>query len=166
MRASIFVVRGGMFGWDGLATSPGMDILAGALAKEPNTTVSTWNWSSEPALTRAINVVPPLNKVILIGYSGGGWKAGVAALKARNGVHLLIGMDPSPYWDVNPLWFPSSVSKVICYWNGSPNFGSLGGGVYHGEHVSLRRIDMHHMRVQFNIALRAHVVQDVRLSLM
>lgn len=167
-QTHIFVIRGGVFGWDGPTTSFGIDTLYRAIRSATPSwcTASIWNWSNETGIRDAERNLPLSTHVMFVGYSGGGWIAAEVARTISRTTDLLVGLDPSPWWKVNPIWLQLKVRKAICYWNRAPNLGSFGGAKYSGYHVDLRPIAQQHLAVQFDTALRARVLTDIEKELL
>ena len=68
---NVFILLGGLIGFDGYAVSPGILLLAHRL--EAFGEVTTYTWGSQHEVTQRIANLPPNEKVVLIGYSGGGF---------------------------------------------------------------------------------------------
>src|SRR6516164_3551478 len=67
-------------------------------------------------------VLDPNNKIVLIGYSGGGFAITRVADQLNGNrprrIDLLIAYDPSPTWSMKSLG--KNVAKAICYCNSMP----------------------------------------------
>lgn len=165
MSLRVYVLRGGMFGWDGPVTSAGMDSLAKQIAAIPDTTVSVHNWSDYYAVAAAIYTsLPPSDRLAIVGYSGGGLYAAVISrmIKGRI-VDLIVALDPSPAMPVTQNPLGGNVLKAICYHNQAPYlFGYYGGGLLRGPHVEVRTVSENHLAVQFDTAVRAGTIAAVR----
>lgn len=156
----IFVLLGGLYGIDGWVDSTGMVSLASRLSKMDNTVVRTFPWSDFEQVTREVNEVPVTDKVVLVGYSGGGSRATWIANSARRAINLIIAYDPSPTWQVQHL--PSRVKKAVCYYNSTPMMLGLGGGKLTGDHVETFEIKEQHLAVQFDE--RLHEITVARIE--
>jgi pimeloyl-ACP methyl ester carboxylesterase len=128
----VYLLLGGLLGTDGTVTSAGMFHLAAMLRELPDTTVTTYNWSSWPDAYRAILANQGKAKIVVIGYSGGGSRATwLAAMPTKPQIDLMVSYDPSPRWQMKPIG--ANVKKALCYHNTQPmmympGIGSLGGG--------------------------------------
>src|SRR5205085_9616362 len=89
-----FILLGGFIGPDGYVVSPGMHVLALRLRSLGE--VSSHNWSARDDVAQRIAALSPNDKVVLIGYSGGGFAiTEVAQALDRNPPHkvdLLIAV--------------------------------------------------------------------------
>ncbi len=134
-KVFIFILLGGFVGPDGYAVSPGILVLAHRLRTLGE--VSTHNWSARDDVTQQIAALSPNDKVVLIGYSGGGFAiTEVAQDLDRNPPHkvdLLIAYDPSPTWSVKSIG--NNVARAICYCNDLPLFFGMGGAKLRGSNV-------------------------------
>ena len=94
----VFIVLGGLTGPDGYAVSPGMLTLAYRLT--PFGQITTYRWTSQREVTRDIANLDPNNKIVLIGYSGGGFAITRVAHqlngKQPRRIDLLIALRPTP----------------------------------------------------------------------
>src|SRR6266851_8783556 len=111
----VFILLGGLVGFDGYAVSPGILLLAHRL--EALGDVTTYSWAAQREVTQRIANLNPNDKVVLIGYSGGGFAITEIA-EDLNGnpphkIDLLIAYDPSPTWSVRSIG--KNVAKAICY---------------------------------------------------
>jgi pimeloyl-ACP methyl ester carboxylesterase len=128
----VYLLLGGLVGTDGSVTSAGMFRLANMLRTLPDTTVTTYNWSSWPDAYRAILANQSKSKIVVIGYSGGGSRATwLADMPTKPRIDLMVSYDPSPRWQMKPIG--GNVKKALCYHNTTPmmympGIGSLGGG--------------------------------------
>jgi pimeloyl-ACP methyl ester carboxylesterase len=160
-KVFIFLLLGGFVGPDGYAVSPGMLVLAHRLGSFGE--VSTHNWSARDDVTRRIAALSPHDKVVLIGYSGGGFAiTEVAQDLDRNPGHkvdLLIAYDPSPTWSVKSIG--SNVAKAICYCNDLPLFFGMGGAKLRGANVETVGITEPHPVVQFDERLHRRTIAEV-----
>ena len=95
-------------------------------------------------------------------YSGGASRG--TYLKST--VDLLVGYDPSPSYQVDPL--RSNVRRAVCYKNLTPLFFGLGGGVYRlaadNKTTALTTITVseQHLAVQYDRDLHAHTLAAIR----
>ena len=94
----VFIVLGGLTGPDGYAVSPGMLTLAYRLT--PFGQITTYRWTSQREVTRDIAHLDPNDKIVLIGYSGGGFAITRVAHqlngKQPRRIDLLIALRPTP----------------------------------------------------------------------
>ena len=67
----VFILLGGLVGVDGYAVSPGILLLAHRLDALGDVTIRPW--SAQYDVTQRIAALKPNDKVVLIGYSGGGF---------------------------------------------------------------------------------------------
>ena len=67
----VFILLGGLIGLDGYAVSPGILMLAHRLDAFGD--VTRHNWTAQREVTQRIAQLDPNDKVVLIGYSGGGF---------------------------------------------------------------------------------------------
>ena len=157
----VFIVLGGLTGPDGYAVSPGMLTLAYRLT--PFGQITTYRWTSHREVTRDIAHLDPNDKIVLIGYSGGGFAiTRVADQLNRNRprkIDLLIAYDPSPTWSMKSLG--SNVAKAICYCNSMPFMLGLGGAELRGESVETIPIYEHHLAVQFDEGLHGRTIAEI-----
>lgn len=73
MTKRVYILFGGIWSWDGAATSAGMNILAAKLRNLPDTVVKTYAWADYKRCFHDQNVeVQKNDKMIGVGYSGGG----------------------------------------------------------------------------------------------
>ena len=82
MTVAVFILRGGILpnGVDGIASSPGMDALGRQLAAINGVTVRVYNWGAwQTAAQDLWRAQAAGSKIVLIGYSGGGWCATLLA---------------------------------------------------------------------------------------
>ena len=66
---NVFILLGGLVGFDGYAVSPGILLLAHRL--EAFGEVKTYNWTAQREVKQRVASLDPNEKVVLIGYSGG-----------------------------------------------------------------------------------------------
>jgi len=142
-----FVLLGGLFGPDGWLVSRGMIGLASQIqALGIKTSIHPWN--DYGLVVHLAEVVPVSEKLILVGYSGGGAHATWAANAIARHTDLLVAYDPSPSYQVIRL--PIRVNKAICFYNSASFMFGLGGGRLTGDHVKLYPIAQQHLAVQYN----------------
>ena len=167
----VYVLLGGLYSIDGLATSAGMLTLVTRLKGIPNTVVKWFLWGDYQSCFRDANAADPGDQVILIGYSGGGWRictvAGMMS-KYKEDVALLVAYDPSPSWNMSlpENILRPNVKKAVCYQNESvmwiPFIGAIGGGKLvvgaGGPTVDVRPIKEQHLSVQFDAHLHDQTV--------
>ena len=173
----VFLLLGGLVGTDGTVTSAGMFHLATMLRALPDTTVTTYNWSSWPDAYKAILANQGKAKIVVIGYSGGGSRATwLANMPTRPQIDLMVSYDPSPRWQMKPIG--TNVKKALCYHNTQPmmwmpGIGSLGGGELvarapgRGDSVAsatIENLDIaeQHFLVQVDQSLHQRTVEAVR----
>lgn len=157
----VFILLGGLIGLDGYAVSPGILVLAHKL--EAFADVTTYNWTAQREVSREIANLAPSDKVVLIGYSGGGFAITQIA-EGLNGkephrIDLLIAYDPSPAWSMASLG--KNVAKAICYCNSSPLMLGLGGAQLRGQTVETVPISEQHLAVQFDGSLHKRTLAEV-----
>jgi len=167
---------GGLYSFDGYATSAGMLSLVSQLGKLPDTKVKWYLWADYLSCFKdQNNEVSSTDKMILIGYSGGGWRiCTVSALmaKVKEPVDLLVAYDPSPSWNMSldENCLRNNVKHAICYQNDQklwiPLLGNIGGGRLY-PYSTLTKVDIvpisqNHLTVQFNQDLHARTVATVR----
>lgn len=173
----VYLLLGGLVGTDGTVTSAGMFHLATMLRQLPDTTVTTYNWSSWPDAYKAILANQGKAKIVVIGYSGGGSRATwLANMPTRPQIDLMVSYDPSPRWQMKPIG--TNVKKALCYHNTQPmmwmpGIGSLGGGELvarapgRGDSVAsatIENLDIaeQHFLVQVDQSLHQRTVEAVR----
>jgi pimeloyl-ACP methyl ester carboxylesterase len=160
-QAHIFVLRGGLVGPDGAIDSIGMDQLAERLKEFGHVTTLFWN-----DFGYAIQMIKHLledDKIIIIGYSGGGSRATwVAGAVYPSKIKLVVAYDPSPWWQMAPL--KDNVEKAICYHNNAPLMFGLGGGHLTGHENYLENVEIaeQHLTVQFDRRLHERTIAAVR----
>jgi pimeloyl-ACP methyl ester carboxylesterase len=157
----VFILLGGLIGPDGYAVSPGILMLAHRL--DAFGEVTTHNWTAQREVTQRIANLDPSDKVVLIGYSGGGFAITQIA-DELNGhpphkVDLLIAYDPSPTWSMASLG--KNVAKAICYCNTSPLMLGLGGAQLRGQSVETVAISEQHLAVQFDQSLHKRTIAEI-----
>lgn len=161
----VYILLGGLWGFDGPVTSRGMYGLAGQLGKLINTAVSTYTWTNWPTARDDIAKVWGA-KVVVIGYSGGGSRATYLANQlAKPAIDLMVLYDPSPRWQMQPIG--NNVKHAMCYYNLSPMmpspFGMLGGGKLIGQtNIETFPIAEQHLTVQYDQTLHARTVAAVK----
>lgn len=155
----VYVLMGGLVGWDGPLTSCGLYPLAREIAKLPDTEVKTYLWSSWPSVMEDIRKQPAGDKSIIVGFSGGGSRATWIAHRPGLSVDLIIGYDPSPKWQIEP--FGHNVKKAICYYNRMPLMLGLGGGRFSGPQVETVEVAKQHLLVQFDQSLHARTLKAI-----
>jgi len=157
----VFILLGGLVGLDGYAVSPGILYLGHKL--EAFADVTTYNWSAQREVTRQIANLDPGDKVVLIGYSGGGFAITQVAEelngKEPHKIDLLIAYDPSPAWSMASLG--KNVAKAICYCNSHPLMLGLGGAQLRGHSVETVPISQQHLAVQFDGSLHKRTIAEV-----
>jgi hypothetical protein len=158
----IFILLGGLVGADGYAVSPGILILAHRLKTLGHVTIRPW--SAQRDVTSRIAALGPTDKVVLIGYSGGGFAITQIA-DELNGtptghkIDLLVAYDPSPAWSMRPLG--ENVAKALCYCNSKPRMLGLGGAQLSGQSVEIVPISKQHLAVQFAESLHKRTIAEI-----
>jgi pimeloyl-ACP methyl ester carboxylesterase len=125
--------------------------------------ITTYRWTSQREVTRSIAQLDPDDKVVLIGYSGGGFAIAQIADELNGNpphkVDLLIAYDPSPAWRMTSLG--RNVAKAICYCNSMPLMLGLGGAELRGESVETIPIYEQHLAVQFDENLHRRTIAEI-----
>jgi pimeloyl-ACP methyl ester carboxylesterase len=160
-KVFIFILLGGFVGIDGYAVSPGILLLAHRLRALGD--VTTHNWSAQREVVERIAGLDPNDKVVLIGYSGGGFAITHIA-EDLNGnpphrIDLLIAYDPSPAWSMKSIG--KNVARAICYCNDTPLFLGMGGAKLTGATVEIVNIAVPHPVVQFDESLHKRTIAEV-----
>src|SRR5271166_70706 len=161
MTARIYVMLGGFVGPDGYADSLGMVALERRIqAQFPKTECQVWRWDLWQGLSDAIKALSHDDKVILIGYSGGGSRATWVA-NAIGGRHidLMVLYDPSPAWQMYKIG--ANVARAVCYYNRAPWFFGLGGGMLTGSNVVIKQIAEEHALVQSDGNLHQNTIAEI-----
>ena len=157
----IFILLGGLIGLDGYAVSPGILMLAHRLDAFGD--VTRHNWTAQREVTQRIVQLDPNDKVVLIGYSGGGFAITQIADELNSNpprkIDLLIAYDPSPTWSMASLG--NNVAKAICYCNTSPLMLGLGGAQLRGQSVETVPISEQHLAVQFDESLHKRTIAEI-----
>jgi len=153
----IYILLGGFFGPDGWVTSAGFLGLANQLKPLGLVKTYTWDRYSEPIYDHPEDTP---DKIIVIGYSGGGSRATwLANDRTKPRIDLMVLYDPSPRWQMKGLE-GTNVKSCWQYVNSSPMFFGLGGGRTTGPMVKTRNIAQQHALVQSNQTLH-----DVTIAL-
>lgn len=165
MIKHVHLLYGGLIGPDGFIDSAGMNGLADRLQALPGISVNRYMWDHYEGAAAAMQVQPPEDRTILIGYSGGGSRATYLSREyPRQIIDLMVLYDPSPKWQMVPLY--SNVKRAVCYYNETPHMFGLGGGKvtgmlgYTGE-IEILPIAEQHLMVQFDQQLHARTVWEV-----
>ena len=157
----VFILLGGLIGLDGYAVSPGILMLAHRLDAFGD--VTRHNWTAQREVTHRIAQLDPNDKVVLIGYSGGGFAITQIADELNSNpprkIDLLIAYDPSPTWSMASLG--KNVAKAICYCNTSPLMLGLGGAQLRGQSVETVPISEQHLAVQFDESLHKRTIAEI-----
>ena len=154
----IYILLGGLYGLDGWIDSSGMLGLSHQVDKLPNTTVKSLSWSNYKSIIPEINQLT--DKVVIIGYSGGGSRATWLANETHKQIDLLVAYDPSPKWQIKHL--PNTVLKAVCYYNKSPWMFGLGGGKLTGPQVTTYALGEQHLGIQFNQDLHDITIAKIK----
>jgi hypothetical protein len=154
----VYVLLGGMWGPDGYVFSRGMIGLAGRIAEIPGVSADVRVWSDYPAVAREIARLPAGERVVLVGYSGGGSRATwIADALGNRPIDLIVAYDPSPKWQMKGLH--ANVKHAVSYHNLNPMFMNLGGGIMTGHNVLSIDISEPHLSVQSDEALHRRTLQ-------
>ena len=103
--AHVFILLGGMFGGGpSVAVNEGMDALAFQLGRIPGVKVTSYPWAEYERIA-VDHVQDGTSELVVIGYSGGGWKATVLANEHPGILINLMGAayDPSPAWSMQSV---------------------------------------------------------------
>ena len=175
MTKQVFILLGGLISVDGPVDSEGMEYLGRLIREQVNDVkVSIEDWGDWAKFIQPIQSANHTgDKVVLIGYSGGGSRAAdlCDALywsHPRGEIDLFVAYDPSPKWQIPVIG--GNVKSVICYHNLNPMmpspFGELGGGVIKssGKPPAIQTIDIseQHLLVQENLTLHADTISAIR----
>jgi hypothetical protein len=161
--AHVYILLGGLAGGDpSRAVNEGMYDLADQLERIPGVKVTSYPWAQyeSVALDHANKTD---DELVVIGYSGGGWKANVLANEHPGLlINLMVLYDPSPAWSMRPIGH--NVVRAICFHNTAPMFGNLGGGELHGPPGVVQTIDIaeEHLFVQNDQRLHDQTVAAVK----
>jgi hypothetical protein len=171
----IRILLGGMTG--GVAdlippTNTGMFALRNMLSDLPNVDVQTWTWGNWREVAIDLDGTLPKDKIVVIGYSGGGSRATDLAnwmfLNTHVHIDLMVLYDPSPADQMQTI--RANVKRAICYRNLSPKMwfpgvGKLGGGVLRSVGaapvVETVEIAQQHLLVQGNMDLHKRTIAAV-----
>ena len=170
MICHCYILEGGIWGVDGIVDSTGMVSLANRIkAMFPQIQTETHYWSSYVTVENEIKKLFVTDKVILIGYSGGGSRATYVAndVAYSHKIDLIIGYDPSPKGQMQVM--KSNVVRAVTYYNTSIlsriSMLGLGGGQFSGSkstQFSVHSISQQHLAVQFNEALHQITFQEIK----
>lgn len=175
----VYILMGGMMSLDGVLDSRGMtDDLAPKLRSIPGVVVKCYLWSDwGHAFADQNNEVQSTDQMILIGYSGGGpygCKLANAMAKYKEDVNLMVLYDPSPQQWMVPI--KNNVQKVIVYQNTKYTYvpypsippwvavgcAKLDASALSPKHVTIHKIAMHHLKVQYDDDLNAMTTEAVK----
>lgn len=174
----VYILMGGLYSFDGYATSRGMLGLEERIKREvADVDVKHYLWGNYlEAYSAIVSTKPSESKTVVVGYSGGGAKAQWLALgyDYRIGklglpqphIDLMVGYDPSPSWglisdDRGQLPLPKTTRRAVCYYNAMPLMLGLGGGKYVGQQVLVRTIRMQHLAVQYSKDLHDRTIAEI-----
>jgi len=170
MTKRVYLLFGGIWSWDGVATSAGMNILASKLAALPDVVVKSYSWADYKRCFADQNrEVTVKDKMIGIGYSGGGPHMTMIANMMspyREVMDLMVLYDPSP-----PQWMQrihGNVKRAVCYQNESPTWFiyPLGAAKLEaasdGPKIEVVPLNMNHLAVQYDTVLHDKTVEYVR----
>jgi len=173
MVKRIYNILGGMQSYDGLLTSAGMKQLNGMLEDVGTVTTHLWHTYSDIYL----NILDhQKDKIVIIGYSGGGahatwiangyrevWRdGGIRTMRTtKPRIDLMILYDPSPQSGMMDLK-GTNVKRCICYHNESPMMLGIGGGKATGPMVEVVPIRIQHLLVQYSQELHNRTVEEIK----
>lgn len=157
----IYVIWGGLLGWDGIITSRGLATLEDRL-RTYGPVKSYLQASSYRCAKDIYNECATDDICILIAHSGGSVMATricVSPLEKQNQrVDLLINIDGSPKGNMMPVGH--NVKEILNIYNPSANWP--GGGVAIGaERVTNARFNLNHLAFQFNEEVRELICKKV-----
>jgi hypothetical protein len=156
------MLLGGFVGKDGwVVSAPFLGLKSQLLAIGPSVDVKVYTWDDYTAAAKDA-LKYPNDKIVFIGYSGGGTRALWAddQFKPLLKIELMVLYDPSPKWQmINPS---QSVKKCVLYHNNAPWFFFLGGGVCSGLFVERFEISQQHVLVQSNQDLHNKTISYVK----
>ena len=157
----IYVLLGGFVGPDGYLDSPGMLAFEAVIAHRfPAAKCQVFDWSRYLGAAADIISLPRDAKVIVIGYSGGGSRATWLANGVRGRtIDLMICYDPSPAWQM--MHIGDNVKRAVCYFNETPWFFGLGGGMLVGPNVEKVTIREEHALVQSDGKLHQRSIDEI-----
>lgn len=179
MATKCVILMGGLLGADGYVDSEGMEYLGkmlvdqGVIAKE-NLSIFTFMHYQDEAeswISGHVAAHSTSDKLVLIGYSGGGSR-GTYLTRAMGNYQfdLFVAYDPSPKWQMLPVG--PNVKNVLLYYNSDPKLyvpflGSLGGGVITAvdqtrTHIETVTIAQEHLLVQENSTLHARTIAAIK----
>ena len=165
----VYLLMGGLFSIDGYVTSPGMLQLKGMVQNSIPGAVFNWYLWGDFLKCCGDIMGHQDDKIVLIGYSGGGHKATWIAngyygdpqhRLAKPKIDLMVLYDPSPTWSMMPVG--NNVKKAVCYENRNPWMFGLGGGVLQGPNVETMPISMQHLAVQASGRLHDHTLALIK----
>lgn len=155
------------YGWDGVIDSRGMNGLADQLKAVPAVkSVTSYDWGDWDHAIAPIVANKGIDKIAVIGYSGGGSRATCLAdtlfyKKPMVFIDLMVLYDPSPAWQMYPTG--ENVRNAICYYNTNPMMFGLGGGKLTGTGtIDIYKISEQHLEVQSDQSLHQRTVAAVK----
>lgn len=157
------MLLGGFVGKDGWVTSaPFLGLRAQIAAQFPQAKIVVDTWDDYRTVGDQI-AEHQSDKIVLIGYSGGGSRATWLANEFRTNdrIDLMVLYDPSPRWQMKDIG-NTKVIKCLQYYNSSPKFFLLGGGFCKGPQVTTIDIAQFHPAVQSNQALHDRTLGAIR----
>lgn len=161
--AHVYILLGGMVGADpSYAINEGMLDLGEQLGRIPGVKVTEYPWSDYERIAADHPNKEADGDLVVIGYSGGGWKATVLANEHPGLlINLMVLYDPSPAWSMRPIG--DNVVRAICYHNTAPMFGNLGGGLLQGiTDIKIVDIAEEHLFVQNDQRLHDQTIAAVK----
>ena len=168
----VYLLYGGIWSWDGFATSAGMGILATKLRALPDVVVKSYAWADwQSAFNDQNREVQVQDKMIGIGYSGGGPHMTILAnkmftLQKQEIMDLMVLYDPSPQQWMQPVH--KNVKRAFVFQNAAPTWFiyPLGGAHLEsgpgGPKIETQMINMNHVAVQYDTALHDRTVAMVK----
>jgi len=165
----VYLLLGGLFSSDGYVTSPGM-LRVRTLVQEniPESVFKTYLWGDFLECYNDI-IAHQADKIVVIGYSGGGHKATWLAngyygdprrYLAKPRIDLMVLYDPSPNWSMMPIG--KNVKRAINYYNETPLMFGLGGGILTGPNVEIVPASMQHLAVQASETLHQKTLEYIK----
>ena len=164
-------------GADGWVTSRGLVTFANDLTTYTRTIVHTYVWGNWETCLNDMEAeyrrgIPEGDKMIVIGYSGGGSRATYIgySLPAKYIIDLMVLWDPSPKWQMQYQLGPN-VKKILQFHNTNPmmpsQYGMLGGGEVkirsenHTTKVETVSIAEQHLLVQADKSIKAKTLTEI-----
>ena len=157
----VYILNGGMVGFDGFAASFGLLPLAHRLAaiKEVKA-LAVYNWDLYRKVV--LDIEGHDDPACLIGFSGGGWRAITASrdLAPKETIKLMVLIDPSPARNLLPV--KANVEKTVCFTSQNPLFFGYGGGRATGHNVHTYFTRHAHWTIKFSPWMHGVIVDEVK----